>query len=94
MGMYHWGVVKCLHEQDLLPSVLCGSSIGALVVALLAITPDAELGAFLATASSINFEAFEVRRPACGGASLSRVSMGLLQDSFYSHDLFTLALAL
>lgn len=33
--MYHWGVVRALVEEDLLPVVLCGSSIGALVVAIL-----------------------------------------------------------
>ena len=33
--MLHFGVVKCLAEQKLLPPVICGASIGALVAALL-----------------------------------------------------------
>lgn len=33
--MYHLGVVKALFEQNLLPKVICGTSIGALIVALL-----------------------------------------------------------
>ena len=33
--MVHFGVVKCLFEHKLLPPVICGASIGALVAALL-----------------------------------------------------------
>ena len=58
-GMYHWGVVKCLYENHLLPTVLCGSSIGALVVALLGVTSDEALGNLLSDPQSISFEAFE-----------------------------------
>lgn len=31
LGMYHLGVVKTLHEQGLLPPIVCGTSIGALM---------------------------------------------------------------
>jgi len=34
-GMCHWGVAKCLFEQNLLPPIISGASIGALVAALL-----------------------------------------------------------
>ena len=34
-GMLHFGVVKALAEANLLPPVICGASIGALVAALL-----------------------------------------------------------
>lgn len=34
-GMCHWGVAKCLFEQQLLPPIISGASIGALVAALL-----------------------------------------------------------
>ncbi len=33
-GMYHFGVVKCLFEHNVLPRVICGASIGALVTCL------------------------------------------------------------
>lgn len=35
LGMCHIGVVKCLHEENLLPRVVCGSSAGSIVGAVL-----------------------------------------------------------
>ena len=32
-GVYHLGVIKALHDQDLLPRIICGASVGALVAA-------------------------------------------------------------
>mmetsp|Transcript_4062 Transcript_4062/g.7120 ORF Transcript_4062/g.7120 Transcript_4062/m.7120 type:complete len:690 (-) Transcript_4062:642-2711(-) len=43
MGYYHFGVVKCLLEEDLLPNVISGSSAGALVAAIVSTRTDAEL---------------------------------------------------
>ncbi len=43
LGMYHFGVVRLLHEEGLLPKVLSGSSIGSLVAALVAVRTDSEL---------------------------------------------------
>jgi hypothetical protein len=37
LGMYHFGVVKLLHQEALLPRVLSGSSIGSFVAALVTI---------------------------------------------------------
>jgi TAG lipase/steryl ester hydrolase/phospholipase A2/LPA acyltransferase len=42
-GWYHLGVIKALWEQDLLPAVLCGSSMGAMIAAGIATRTDAEL---------------------------------------------------
>jgi predicted acylesterase/phospholipase RssA len=71
-GMYHFGVVKCLFEQGLLPAVLCGTSIGALVVAMIGATPDASLPDLL-TQRTVNFAAFE-RLSVVGGASVCFLS--------------------
>lgn len=35
MGKYHHGIIKALHEEDLLPRVICGSSAGSIFVACL-----------------------------------------------------------
>ena len=34
LGMYHTGVIKVLYEQNLLPKIICGSSAGSIVAAL------------------------------------------------------------
>lgn len=34
LGMYHLGVIKTLHEQNLLPRVMSGSSVGSIVAAI------------------------------------------------------------
>eukprot|EP00051_Salpingoeca_urceolata_P028556 m.487458 g.487458 ORF g.487458 m.487458 type:complete len:713 (+) comp25031_c0_seq1:209-2347(+) len=59
MGMYHWGVVKCLFENNLLPRVLCGSSVGALVVAILGKHTDEQLLSLLSSDMPLNFGVFE-----------------------------------
>ncbi|MEL6343295.1 MAG: DUF3336 domain-containing protein [Myxococcota bacterium] len=43
LGFYHLGVVKALWEQNLLPEVLCGASMGAMVAGGIATRTDAEL---------------------------------------------------
>lgn len=42
-GMFHIGVVKALHEQKLLPSVISGSSAGAVVASVVGTHSDEEL---------------------------------------------------
>ena len=51
LGAFHLGVVKALLEHSLLPRVLAGSSIGAIVAALAATKTDIELEEFLQTQS-------------------------------------------
>jgi hypothetical protein len=43
LGLYHLGVVKTLNEQGLLPRVICGSSVGALIASLVCVHTDEEL---------------------------------------------------
>ncbi|KAJ3220968.1 hypothetical protein HK099_003878 [Clydaea vesicula] len=42
-GLYHIGVVKVLIENDLLPKIICGASVGALIAALVCIHTDEDL---------------------------------------------------
>ena len=43
LGFYHLGVVKALHENDLLPSVISGASMGAMIAAGVCNRTNAEL---------------------------------------------------
>ncbi|KAL7748861.1 triacylglycerol lipase [Sorochytrium milnesiophthora] len=43
IGLYHLGVVKALYEQKLLPRIISGSAVGALIAALVCIHSDDEL---------------------------------------------------
>lgn len=43
LGMFHIGVVKALWERGLLPSVVAGSSVGAVMAAMLGTHSDAEM---------------------------------------------------
>ena len=49
LGMYHFGVMKALHLQGLLPRVISGSSAGAIVLAILGTKTDDELHALFTT---------------------------------------------
>ena len=43
MGMYHYGVVKTLYEQGIMPKIIAGSSAGSLVASFIATKKDEEL---------------------------------------------------
>eukprot|EP01135_Chromosphaera_perkinsii_P008205 Nk52_evm27s1178 gene=Nk52_evmTU27s1178 len=81
LGMYHFGVVKSLYEFNLLPRVISGGSIGALVVALLGAHSDEEIPR-LFNAEFINFEAFE--KVGCEGSARRKIARflkhGVLMD--------------
>ncbi|MBR9813307.1 DUF3336 domain-containing protein [bacterium] len=53
MGFFHLGVVKALFDQGLLPDVICGASIGALIAAGVCARDDAQLAALLSDVDSI-----------------------------------------
>jgi TAG lipase / steryl ester hydrolase / phospholipase A2 / LPA acyltransferase len=62
-GIYHLGVVKALHEQNLLPKIIAGSSMGAIIAAAACSKTDEELTAFFAHPKSIHRVAIKVREP-------------------------------
>lgn len=43
LGMFHFGVIKALWEKGLLPQVVAGSSIGAIIAGMLGVHTDAEI---------------------------------------------------
>lgn len=56
-GMFHLGVVKCLHENDLLPRIIAGTSVGALIASLVCAHEDPELPKIFHS-NGINLSAF------------------------------------
>lgn len=43
LGVFHFGVIKALWEKGLLPQVIAGSSIGAIIAGILGVHTDAEI---------------------------------------------------
>jgi hypothetical protein len=39
LGMYHIGVIKTLYEQNLMPRIICGSSAGSMIAAMVCTEP-------------------------------------------------------
>ena len=42
-GKFHYGVIKALYEADLMPKIICGSSVGSLIAAGLSVLSHDEL---------------------------------------------------
>jgi TAG lipase/lysophosphatidylethanolamine acyltransferase len=59
-GLCHIGVVKALHQRELLPRIIAGTATGALIAALVAVHTNAELLEFL-TADDLDLSAFVKR---------------------------------
>lgn len=57
LGLYHFGVIKTLFEQDLLPRTISGSSIGAIMAAWTCCHTDDELRTLFGDLSLINTDA-------------------------------------
>ncbi|KAI9249299.1 hypothetical protein BY458DRAFT_525600 [Sporodiniella umbellata] len=57
LALYHIGIVKALNEQGLLPRIISGTAIGAMVAALICIHTDEELPTILQP-DGINLTAF------------------------------------
>ncbi|CCG84138.1 protein of unknown function [Taphrina deformans PYCC 5710] len=59
-GMFHLGIARALWEQGLIPTVISGTAIGAIIAALICIFPDEELSPLLYE-DTINLNAFDKR---------------------------------
>jgi len=57
LGLFHFGVVKALFEQDLLPRTISGSSMGSIIAAWACVHTDQQLRELFADPSRINREA-------------------------------------
>lgn len=63
MGFFHLGVVKAMLDAELLPRVICGSSIGSLIAAGVCTRNDAELSELLTDLESIYRYGIRFLRP-------------------------------
>jgi NTE family protein len=61
LGIYHLGVVKALFEQGLLPRVISGSSMGAIIAAVVCTRTDAELRQFFQEPQEIHRNALKIK---------------------------------
>jgi TAG lipase/lysophosphatidylethanolamine acyltransferase len=77
-GLFHLGVAKALVEADLLPRVISGSSVGALMAALICTKTDDELPK-LFTIGGIDLKAFSTLRP---GGSIQRKIIRLFTEGY------------
>lgn len=77
-GLFHLGVVKALVEVDLLPRIISGSSVGALMAALVCIHTDDELPS-LFRPGGIDLAAFSVKNP---GGSIQRKIIRLFTEGY------------
>ncbi len=60
LGFHHLGVVKALFENDLLPSILSGASMGAMIAAGICSRTDDEITAMFADTSQIALRGLEL----------------------------------
>lgn len=70
LGMFHLGVIKALHSENLLPRVLSGSSAGSIIAGTVGARRDHEIDAMFAP-GGLNLEAFQalgLREALKGGA--------------------------
>jgi predicted acylesterase/phospholipase RssA len=58
LGMFHLGVIKALHLQELLPRVISGSSAGAIIAAMAGVRDDRQLP-LIFDPDSLNLRAFQ-----------------------------------
>ena len=58
LGLYHVGVILTLRELRIMPKIVCGSSVGAIIGAILCCKSDDELDHLLEP-GSLNFDVFE-----------------------------------
>ncbi len=73
------GVVKCLNQRALLPRIISGTSVGALIAALVCVHTDEELPGIFAS-GGINLQAFA--RISKTGSFRRKVTRLLKQGNF------------
>ncbi|MEM7181876.1 MAG: DUF3336 domain-containing protein [Spirochaetota bacterium] len=62
-GIYHLGVVKALWQEKLLPQIISGSSMGAIVAASICTKTDAELEVFFQNLQTVHRVALQMYAP-------------------------------
>jgi len=60
LGLYHLGVIKVLHDNDILPKIISGSSIGSIIASFVGTKTRSELSKMLENEfEDLQFEAFD-----------------------------------
>lgn len=77
LGPFHLGVLKALIEQDLLPTVISGSSAGSIAAAYVGTRTESELTTDLASSSYVD----QLRAPNPGADRISAAGLRELVDS-------------
>jgi len=77
LGMYHFGVIKALANQQLLPRVISGSSAGAIVAAILGVRTNEELNDLFDNTSNIRLEFFGNPHGSCESSADTNTSFTL-----------------
>lgn len=80
-GLFHFGVASALNQQNLLPRIISGSSIGALVGALICTRDDAHLNGVL-SGVDLNLSAFQHNRTPGMWPSLKRKFVRLMKYGY------------
>lgn len=62
LGLYHFGVLKCLGEQNLLPKIISGSSAGSICASIICTKTDEEFREYLAREDK-PLDLLEIREP-------------------------------
>lgn len=93
-AFFHLGVLRCMAENNALPSVISGSSAGSLMASFAGIFTDNELSQFIRPQSHIFFKAFSERSITCihrlitEGSFLSNERMRDLSQSCFGDITF------
>lgn len=79
-GLFHLGVVKALLTRRMLPQVICGSSMGAIVASGICVRTDEELREFFAHPETIHRRAVAIAGPRELWRTRSMLSMRQLEE--------------
>lgn len=79
-GLYHLGVVRALRDQALLPSVICGSSMGAIIASGVCVRRDADLDAMYDDPQTIHRVAVRLSSPVRAVRDRAALSIDQLRE--------------
>ncbi|KAF7731565.1 hypothetical protein EC973_009329 [Apophysomyces ossiformis] len=90
LGLHHMGVIRCLHNERLLPRILSGASSGAIMAALVGTRTNEEIHQLFEDPSAIKLDVFErAEEPESPFARLYRL---LTRSQLYDVDVLADAL--
>lgn len=82
LGMYHLGVIKVLYELDLLPRILCGSSAGSIITALISTNKYEDIPNFLSKGLKLSPFEYKDKTKSIFSKLFRILTEGVLFDTF------------